>query len=171
MHFVLIHYVVQNFKIPLIYIYMQFCKVLYSVARIVWRYQGGNRKSKDRHHNGQTKKDKQRYAKHALKTKDRVTQIPHKTRGDLRSSGSVSSSCSLSGTRRVNLVTHSVISHEWGKDRKVFAISGTYPWSYEAQIFHSSKLSYGGDRKTFEVMTLASLLSEALYQGNPNRTI
>jgi hypothetical protein len=44
-------------------------------------------------------------------------------------------------------------------------------WSYEAQIFHSSKLSYGGDRKTFEVMTLASLLSEALYQGNPNRTI
>jgi hypothetical protein len=53
----------------------------------------------------------------------------------------------------------------------VFAIGGTYLWSYEAQIFHSSKLSYGGDRKTFEAMTLASLLSEALYQGNPNRTI
>ena len=157
MHFVLIHYVVQNFKIPLIYIYMQFCKVLYSVARIIWRYQGGNRKSKDRHHNGQAKKDKQRYAKHALKTKDRVTRIPHKTRRDLRCSGSVSISCSLSGTRIVNLVTNSVISHEWGKDRKVFATSGTYPRSYETHIFHSGQLSHVGDRKTFEVMTLASV--------------
>jgi hypothetical protein len=153
MHFVLIHYVVQNFKIPLIYIYMQLCRV----ARIVWRYQGGNRNSKDRHHNGQAKKDKQRYVKHALKTKDRVTRIPHKTRGDLRCSGSVSSSCSLNGTRRVNLVTNSAISHEWGNDRKVFATSGTYPWSYEPHIFHSSQLSHVVDRKAFEVMTLASV--------------
>ena len=52
----------------------------------------------------------------------------------------------------------------------MFATSGTYPWSYETQIFHSGPLSDGGDRKTFEVMTLASLLAEALYQGNPNRT-
>jgi hypothetical protein len=39
------------------------------------------------------------------KTKDQVTQTPLKT-------GSVSNSCSTSGTRRVNLVTNLVISHE-----------------------------------------------------------
>ena len=32
----------------------------------------------------------------------------------------VSSSCSTSGTRRVNLVTNLVISDEWGKNREVF---------------------------------------------------
>jgi hypothetical protein len=30
-----------------------------------------------------------------------------------------------SDTRRVNRVTNSVISHEWGKDREVFTTSGT----------------------------------------------
>ena len=35
-------------------------------------------------------------------------------------SGRVSSSCSTSDTRRVNLVTNPVISHERGKDREVF---------------------------------------------------
>jgi hypothetical protein len=33
------------------------------------------------------------------------------------------------------------------------------------------KLTHGGDRKAFEVMTLASLLVEALYQGNPYSTM
>ena len=64
-------------------------------------------------------KDKQRSTKHTYKTKDRVTWTPLKTGGELRFSGRVSSSCSTSGTRRVNLVTNSVISREWGKDRKV----------------------------------------------------
>jgi hypothetical protein len=36
----------------------------------------------------------------------------------------VSSSCSTSDTRRVNLVTHPVISHEGGKERKVEHIRG-----------------------------------------------
>jgi hypothetical protein len=36
-------------------------------------------------------------------------------------------------------------------------------------IEHSGKLIHGGDRNAFEVMTLASLLVEALYQGNPNK--
>jgi hypothetical protein len=58
-------------------------------------------------------KDKQRYTKHTYKTKDRVTQTPLKTGGGgLRCSGRVSSSCSTSDTRRVNLVTNQVISHE-----------------------------------------------------------
>ena len=57
----------------------------------------------------QVQKDKQRSTKHTYKTKDRVTLTPLKTGGELRCSGSVSSSCSTSGTRRVNLVTHPVI--------------------------------------------------------------
>jgi hypothetical protein len=43
------------------------------------------------------------------KTKDRVTRTPLKTGGELRCSGRVSSSCSTSGTRCVNLVTNEVI--------------------------------------------------------------
>jgi hypothetical protein len=37
------------------------------------------RRSKDRQHNGQKKKDKQRSTKHTHKTKDRLTQTPLKT--------------------------------------------------------------------------------------------
>jgi hypothetical protein len=71
------------------------------------------RKSKkDRRHNGQKKKDRQRSSKYTHKTKDRVTRTPLKTGGELRCSGRVSSSCSTSGTRRVNLVTNPVVNHE-----------------------------------------------------------
>ena len=49
---------------------------------------------KNRQHNGQKKKDKQRSIKHTHKSKDRVTRNPLKT----------GSSCSTSGTRRINLV-------------------------------------------------------------------
>ena len=55
-------------------------------------------------------REKQRSTKHTHKTKDRVTRTPLKT-------GRVRSACSTSGTRRVNLVTNPVISHERGKDR------------------------------------------------------
>jgi hypothetical protein len=92
-------------------------------------------------------KDKQRSTKHTYKTKDRVTQTPVKTGGELRCSGRVSSSCSTSGTRRVNLVTNPVISREWGKDREVFTTSGTYLWLFVTQIFHNGQLSHGGDCK------------------------
>jgi len=100
-------------------------------------------------------KDKQRSTKHihVYKTKDRVTRTPLKTGGELRCSGRVSSSCFTSDTRRVNLVTNAVISHERGKDREVFTTSGTYPWSFATQIFYNDHPSRGGDRKAFEVMT------------------
>ena len=62
--------------------------------------------------------DKLRSAKHTYKTKYRVTGTPQKTGGELRCAGRVSNSCSTNGTRRVNLVTHPVVSREWGKDRK-----------------------------------------------------
>jgi len=60
-------------------------------------------------------KDKQRSTKHTHKTKDGVTRTPLKTGGELRCSGRVSSSCSTSDTRRFNLVTDPMISHERGK--------------------------------------------------------
>jgi hypothetical protein len=63
-------------------------------------------------------KDKQRSTKHTHKTKDRVTRTPLKIVGELKLSGRVSSSCSTSDTRRVNIVTNPVISHERGKNRE-----------------------------------------------------
>ena len=61
--------------------------------RRVWRYQRVIRIciSKNRQHNGQKKKYKQRSTKHTHKTKDRVTQTPLKTGGELRCSVRVSS--------------------------------------------------------------------------------
>jgi hypothetical protein len=80
-------------------------------------------------------KDNQRSTKHKHKSTDRVTQTSIKTGGVLRCSGSVRSSCSNSGTRRVNLATIPVINEE--EDRKVITTSGTYPWLFMTQIFHS----------------------------------
>ena len=57
-------------------------------------------------------RDKQRSTKHTHKTKDQVTRTPLKTWSELRCSVRVGGSCSTSGTRRVNLVTNPVISHE-----------------------------------------------------------
>jgi ribosomal protein L32 len=54
---------------------------------------------------------------YTYKTKDRVTRTPLKTGGELRCSGRVCSSCSTSGTRRVNLVTNPVISRELQQKR------------------------------------------------------
>ena len=88
---------------------------------------------KNRQHNGQKKqlqKDKTRSTKHTYKRKDRVTRTQLKTGDGLRWSGRVRSSCSISDTRRVNLVTNPVISLEWWKDREVFTTCGTYPWSF-----------------------------------------
>jgi hypothetical protein len=54
-------------------------------------------------------KDKQRSAKHTYeKNKDRATRTPL-TEGEPRRLGRVSSSCSTSDTRRVNLVTYSCL--------------------------------------------------------------
>ena len=61
---------------------------------------------KNRQHNGQkVQKDKQRSTNYTHKTKDRVTLTPLKISGEFRCFGRVSSSCSISGSGRVNLVT------------------------------------------------------------------
>ena len=85
-------------------------------------------------------KDKQRSTKHTHKTKDRVTRTPLKISGELRCSGNTSD------TRRVNLVTNPVKSHEQGKDREVFTTSGTYSWLF---VTHNRQPSHGGDRKIY----------------------
>ena len=159
-------------------------KTLHRQQRRVWRYQRGNQKPYIEEQTTQwpkekVQKDKQRSKKHTYKTKDRVTRTPLKTGGELRCSGRVSSYCSTSDTRRVNLVTNPAISREWGKDRRVFKTNGTYMWSFVTQIFHSSEPSHGVDRNIFEVMastlpketlgSVAFLLAATLYQGNHNR--
>jgi hypothetical protein len=78
------------------------------------------------------------------KTKNRVTQIPPQTEGERRCSGRVCSYCSISDTCHVSLIRNPVISHEWGKDREVFTVSGTYPWSlvrYILSYIYNQKLS------------------------------
>jgi hypothetical protein len=113
--------------------------------RRVWKYQRGNQnpyieeEQTTQWPKEKVQKDKQQSIKHIFKTKDRVTRTPLKTGGELRYSGRVCSSCSTSGTRRVNLVTNPVISRKWGKDQEVFTTSGKYPWSFVTQIFHNSQ--------------------------------
>jgi hypothetical protein len=141
------------------YIFPMFCSKCLLTIRRVWRYQRGNHnpcieeEQTTQWPKEKVQKDKQRSTKHTYKTKDLVTRTPLKTGSDLRCSGRVSSSCSTSGTRRVNLVTNLVISHEWRKDREVFKTSGAYPWSFVTQVFHNDQPSHVDDRKTFDVMT------------------
>ena len=76
---------------------------------------------KNRQNNGQMKSTKGQttiYKTYTYKTKERVTRNPLKTGGELMCSGRVSSSCSTSGTRRVNLVTNPVINHKRRKERR-----------------------------------------------------
>ena len=127
-----------------------------NLKRRVWWYQRGNqnivhrrrtdntlaKRQKNRQHNDQKKKDKQRSTKHTYKAKDRVTRNPLWTGCELRCSRNVGCSSSTSGTRRVNPVTNLVISYEWGKDQEVFTTSETYPWSFVTQIFHSGQLTF-----------------------------
>jgi hypothetical protein len=105
------------------------------LLRRILKYQRGNQnpyieeEQTTQWSNENKQKDKQRSTKHTHKTKDRVTRTPLKTGCDLRCSGRVSSSCSTSDTRHVNLVTNPMISHERGNDREVYTTSGTYSWS------------------------------------------
>ena len=131
--------------------------------RRVWRYQRGNQNlyiEEEQTTQWPIKKNKR--TNNDLQNmhikQDRVTRTPLKTEGELRCSRRVSSSCSTSGTRRVNLVTNPMINHEWGKDQEVFTTSGTYPWSFVTLIFHNGQPSHGDDRKTFEVNLLAAYI-------------
>ena len=56
-------------------------------------------------------KNKRRSAKHIHTTTDRITRSPLKIWCELMCSGRISSSCSTSGTRRVNPGTNPVINN------------------------------------------------------------
>jgi len=138
--------------------------------RRVWRYQRGNQnlyveeKQTKQWPKEKVQKDKQRSTKHTHKTKDRVTRTPLKIGGELRCSGRVSNSCSTSDTRRVNLVTNPMISHEWGKEWEVFTTIGTYPWSFVTPIFYKGLPSYGDD---FNLTRRNHWFSSFLVSSNP----
>jgi hypothetical protein len=90
---------------------------------------------------------------------------PTKNGDEPRDSGRLSSSCSTIDTRRVNLDTNPVISHEWGNNREVFTKSGTYPWSFVTPIFHSGQSSHGFNLTTgntyfgiFQTLLMKSIL-------------
>jgi hypothetical protein len=104
------------------------------LLRRVWRYQRSNQNPYiEEERTTQWSKEKgkiKRPIKHTHKAKDRVIRTSLKTGGELHCSWRVDSSCPTSGTRRVNLVTNPMISHEWGKERKVLTISGTYPGGF-----------------------------------------
>ena len=72
-------------------------------------------------------RDNQRSTKHTYKTKNRVKRTPLKTRGEFRYSRRVSSSCSNSDARHVNLVKNPVISHERGNDTDI-PLRSTKSW-------------------------------------------
>ena len=80
------------------------------LVRRVWRYQRGNQNPYiEEEQTTQWPKKKYKRTNNNLqnthKTKHRVTRTPIKNRGELRCCGRVSSSCSTSGTRRVNLTS------------------------------------------------------------------
>jgi len=89
---------------------MKSLKILKEQSESVYRRRTDNTMTKKK-----VQKDKHRSTKHTYKTNDRVTRSPLKPGGELRCSRRVGSSCSTSDTRRVNLVTNPVISHERGK--------------------------------------------------------
>jgi hypothetical protein len=66
---------------------------------------------KDRKYNDQKERGHTNIQKHSQKTMDPATRTPLKPGGELRYSGRVSGSCSISVTRRDTLATSPVVSH------------------------------------------------------------
>ena len=65
------------------------------------------------------------------------TRTPPKAYDELKCSGKVNTSCSISDTCHFTLVTNPVISHELGKDRFVITPNWTYLWSIVTQVFRN----------------------------------
>ena len=74
--------------------------------------------------------------RHVIWQHEQPTYMSKKAGCELRYSGIVSSSCSTSGTIRVNLVTNSVLSNKWKKNRLETTKNGTYAWSYKLHVFN-----------------------------------
>jgi hypothetical protein len=114
-----------------LFVFLSF-HICHFIVRRVWRYQTGNPNPYIKEEQTtQWPREKVQGRKNDLQnihfctytTKDRVTRNPLKPGGEPMCSGRVRSSCSTSDTRRVNLVTNPVISHERGKGREVLTTS------------------------------------------------
>ena len=123
--------------------------------RRAWRYQRGNQnlyieeEQTTQWPKEKVQKDKQRSTKHTYKTKDRVTRPPLKVGSELMCSGRVSSACSTSGIRRVNLVTNPVIS--------LFPLIHNCVWS--DQKWHMCMVELLAESKKFKSETSKHLRS------------
>ena len=106
---------------------------LFIALRRVWRYQRGNQnpyieeEQTTQWPKERVQRNKQRSTKHTHKTKDGETRTPFKTGGELMCSGRVSSSCSTSDNRRVNLVTNGEC-RVWNRNCLPFCCLWVNPW-------------------------------------------
>jgi hypothetical protein len=105
------------------------------LSRRVWRYQREviriPNSKKNRQHNGQKKKYKR--TNNDLQN----IHIKQKIEYELKCSGRVSSSCSTSGTRHVNLITNPVSWMRKGSG----SVYNEWNISFVTQIFHSGQPS------------------------------
>ena len=105
----------------------------------VWRYQRGYQNPYiEDEQKTQWPKEKCKRTNNDLQNMHIKLKTRLKTGGQIRCSGRIGSSCFTSGTRRVNLVTIPVISHECGKDREVFTTSGTFTFMNKITLSNSS---------------------------------
>jgi hypothetical protein len=72
-------------------------------------YSGAVNRRKERQHNDQKRKDQQRSTKQYTENEWSSNTNPTKIRGELMSSGRVSSSCSSCDTRRVTVKLHEIV--------------------------------------------------------------
>ena len=68
-------------------------------------------------------------------TKERTAQTSLNTESDFTCSGRASSSWSTS--RRVTLVTNTMLYREWVNEGIVLSTNGTYQWSFVTHIFRN----------------------------------
>ena len=136
-------------------------------SRRVWRYQRGNQSPyiEEAQTTQWTNNDLQnihtqlKIKWHEPLWKPGLTQVLRK----------VSSSCSTSGARRVNLVTNPMISHEWGKDREVFSTNGTYSITMNQVMVATVKFPKDDFNLAKRNPRFSSILVSSKPQGNPNR--
>jgi len=92
--------------------------------KIPKRSKAVNRRTDNTNEKGQN--DKHRSTNITQKTKNRTIPTPLKNGGEHRCPGRFSNSFSTCGSRRIILVTNTVISHERGKDRMLITTSGIF---------------------------------------------
>ena len=130
---VIFYYTVIGFRNSLIY--KRVLMGLWTVhsKRGVWRCHSVNQRTDNTMPKETRQKGKQWSTKHY--TKDRVIRTQLKLGNEHRCPGRVGSPWSTSGTCRIS--NNTGIKYEWGKDRRVFMTSGTYPWSFVTHIFRN----------------------------------